>query len=69
MIQTEVDKNTMPDGSAPIGDIVPSGIMLPAINGDIQESPLEAPESPEDKGIIRCTSPFLDHADSKVSVA
>ena len=54
MIRSEVDKSTMPDGSALLPDALHTEATLPSINGD-QESPLGIPESPEDKGIIRCT--------------
>jgi hypothetical protein len=54
MIHPEVDKDTMPDGSAPLhSEAVHADISMPMING--AESPLGIPESPEDKGIIRCT--------------
>jgi len=62
MINPEVDKNIMPDGSAHMGgDILPaSDVILPtSVNGEAQGSPVEAPESPEDKGIIRCTCHFF----------
>lgn len=60
MIYSEVDKSgTMPDGSALLPDTLHTEVILPSINGD-QESPLGGiPESPEDKGIIRCTFPLL----------
>ena len=54
MINSEVEKVNMPDGSALLPEAVPADIGLPSINGE-QESPLDPPESPEDKGIIRCT--------------
>ena len=56
MIHSDVDKSgTMPDGSALLPDTLHTEGILPSINGD-QESPLGGglPESPEDKGIIRC---------------
>jgi hypothetical protein len=58
MIQPDVDtKSAMPDGSAVLPDTVPHDPLIPAINGD-QPSPIDLPpESPEDKGIIRCTAP------------
>jgi hypothetical protein len=58
MIHPEVDKNTMPDGSAPLhSEAVHAQVSMPMING--AESPLAVPESPEDKGIIRCTLTIL----------
>ena len=54
MNQSEVDKNTMPDGSGPLADTLHAETILQTINGD-QESPLAGPDSPEDKGIIRCS--------------
>jgi hypothetical protein len=55
MIPSDVDKATMPDGNAVGSESLHAESILPAINGD-QYSPLAAPESPEDKGIIRCMS-------------
>ena len=61
MIQPDVDtKTNMPDGSAVLAETLHTEMTLPTINGD-QESPADLPpESPEDKGIIRCTpAPLL----------
>lgn len=55
MIQQDVDKNIMPDGSSLLAEALHAETILPSINGD-QDSPLGGPESPEDKGIIRCTA-------------
>ena len=56
MIHPDVDtKTNMPDGSAVLAETLHTEMTLPTINGD-QESPADLPpESPEDKGIIRCT--------------
>jgi len=53
MIQPDVDKNIMPDGSSLMAEALHTDTILPNINGT-QDSPLPGPESPEDKGIIRC---------------
>ena len=57
MIHPDADKSTMPDGSAVFPDTLHNDVSLQFVNGD-QESPL-GPESPEDKGIIRCNSASL----------
>jgi len=57
MINSDVEKSNMPDGSGLLADSIHSEHLLHSINGD-QESPIGLPESPEDKGIIRCTPPF-----------
>jgi hypothetical protein len=54
MIQPDVDKNIMPDGSSLLAEALHAETILPSINGD-HDSPPAGPESPEDKGIIRCT--------------
>jgi hypothetical protein len=53
-MSSEGDKNNMPDGSGPLAEALHAETILQNINGDL-ESPLGVPESPEDKGIIRCT--------------
>jgi len=58
MIQPDVDtKTTMPDGSAVLPETLHPESIISTVNGD-QESPVDLPpQSPEDKGIIRCTLP------------
>jgi hypothetical protein len=70
MIHSDVDKNTtMPDGSGlPTDAVHAESIHSSTINGEI-ESPVGIPESPEDKGIIRCISLSYEFADVEVSVA
>ena len=53
MIQPDVDKNIMPDGSALPAEALHADTVPTSMNGD-QDSPPGGPESPEDKGIIRC---------------
>jgi len=58
MIQPDVDKTTMPDGSSLMAEALHTDTVLPTINGE-HGSPLGGPESPEDKGIIRCIAPWF----------
>lgn len=46
----------MPDGSALLPDTLHTEVLVQQVNGD-QGSPVGIPESPEDKGIIRCMHP------------